>query len=443
MNNNKLQKLVSLCKRRGIIFQSSEIYGGAAAAYDYGPLGVELKNNLKNAWWKEMVYESDNIVGLDSVILTHPRVWEASGHIENFKDPLVECKKCHKRFKQDDLQENNCPECGGNLTAGKMFNLMLETRLGPVQDSASKTFLRPETAQGIYIDYKIIADSARLKIPFGIAQIGKAFRNEITPGNFIFKTVEFEQAEQQFFVKPAEAPRWFKYWKEKRMAWHVSLGFKKENLRFREHGKNELAHYAKEAEDIEYKFPWGWKEIEGIHNRGDWDISRHAEFSGKDLCYFNETTREKFIPYVIETSMGVDRTLLALLLDSYNEVAARSGKDDAKHDKEIILRLSPILAPVKVAVLPLVKNRPELVKKSKEIYEIIKSEWTAQYDEVGAIGRRYRRQDEIGTPYCITVDFNTLKDDTVTARDRDTMEQERIKINKLVAWLGRKIKVLV
>lgn len=436
---NKLQKLISLCKRRGIIFQSSEIYGGAASAYDYGPLGVELKNNLKNAWWKEMVYKSDNIVGLDSVILTHPRVWEASGHIKNFEDPLVECKKCHKRFKQDDLDTNNCPECHGELADRKMFNLMLETRLGPVRDSASKAFLRPETAQGIYVDYKIIADSMRLKVPFGIAQIGKAFRNEITPANFIFKTIEFEQAEQQFFVKPAETPQWFKYWKEKRMNWHLSLGVKKENLRFREHGQNELAHYAKQAEDIEYRFPWGWKEIEGIHNRGNWDISRHSKFSGRDLGYFDEENKQKFTPYIIETSMGVDRTLLALLLDAYNEVETRSGKDNTKHEQETVMKLCPALAPVKIAVFPLVKNKKELVEKAQEVYEKIKLFWIAQYDEIGAIGRRYRRQDEIGTPYCATIDFDTLKDNAITIRDRNTMKQDRIEIDKIIVWLKEKL----
>ncbi len=433
----KLQKIISLCKRRGIIFQSSEIYGGAASAYDYGPLGVEIKNNIKNSWWKEMVHNNDNIVGLDSAILMHPRVWEASGHVENFEDPLVECKKCHKRFKQEDLEGDTCPACKGELAEQKMFNLMFETNLGPVKESSTKIYLRPETAQGIYVNYELISKSMRQKLPFGIAQIGKAFRNEITPGNFIFRTIEFEQAEQQFFVKPKEADKWFDDWKERRMEWHLSLGFKKDNLRFKKHEK--LAHYAKSAEDIEYKFPWGWEEIEGIHNRGEWDLSRHQEFSGQDLRYFDEETKERFIPYIIETSMGVNRTLLAMLCEAYEEMETRSGKDDTKHEKETVMRFSPKFAPFKVAVFPLVKNKPEITDKAKEVFKLINEKWHAQYDESGAVGKRYRRQDEIGTPFCVTIDFETLEDGAVTVRDRDTMEQERVVINDLINWLENKI----
>lgn len=430
---NKLQKLISLCKRRGIIFQSSEIYGGAASTYDYGPLGVEIKNNIKKLWWREMVYKNDNIVGLDSAILMHPKVWEASGHVENFEDTLVECKKCHKRFKKDDLKKDECPECNGNLTDPKQFNTMFETYLGPTKDSASKAYLRPETAQGIYVNFATIQKSMRLKIPFGIAQIGKAFRNEITPGGFTFRTVEFEQAEQQFFIKPKEDAKWFRHWKKERMNWYLSLGFNKKSLRFKKHDK--LAHYAKSAEDIEYQFPMGWSEVEGIHNRGDWDLSRHIKFSGQDLQYFNEEKKEKFIPYIIETSMGVDRIILALLLDAYDEVETRSGKDNTKHETEFVLRLDPKIAPIKVAILPLVKNKPEITGKAKEIYEELKKHFVVQYDESGAIGKRYRRHDEIGTPFCVTIDFDTLKDGAVTVRDRDTMKQKRIKISKLLDFL--------
>lgn len=435
--DEKIQKLISLCKRRGIIFQSSEIYGGAAAAYDYGPLGVEIKNNIKKSWWKEMVYDNDNIVGLDSAILMHPKVWEASGHVENFEDILVECKECHKRFKKDDLKQEKCPECGGALTEPKQFNPMFETNLGPVKDSASKVYLRPETAQGIYVNFDTVQKAARQKIPFGIAQIGKAFRNEITPGNFTFRTVEFEQAEQQFFIKPAEDEKWFEYWEEKRMNWHLSLGIKKENLRFKKHEK--LAHYAKAGADIEYNFPMRWDEIEGIHNRGDWDLSRHGKFSGKDLSYFDDEAKNKFIPFIIETSMGVDRTMLAVLLDAHEETETRSGRDDAKHETEIILRLHPKIAPVKAAILPLVKNKPAIVEKSKEIYNNLRKYWPVQYDETGAIGRRYRRQDEIGTPFCATIDFDTLENNTVTIRGRDTMKQERINIAEIDEFFRKKL----
>lgn len=436
--NNKLSKLISLCKRRGIIFQSSEIYGGAASAYDYGPLGVEIKNNLKKSWWREMVYKNDNIVGLDSAILMHPKAWEASGHVENFEDTLVECKKCHKRFKREDLKKKKCADCNGELTKPKQFNTMFETYLGPAKDSASKTYLRPETAQGIYVNFGTIQKSMRMKVPFGIAQIGKAFRNEITTGNFTFRTIEFEQAEQQFFIKPKEDKKWFSHWKKERMNWYLSLGFNKKNLRFKKHDK--LAHYAKAAEDIEYDFPMGWSEVEGIHNRGDWDLSRHIKFSGQDLQYFNEEKKEKFIPNIIETSMGVDRIILALLLDAYDEVETRSGKDSTKHETEFVLRLHPKIAPIKAAVLPLVKNKPEITKKAKEIYENLKQHFVVQYDETAAIGKRYRRQDEIGTPFCVTVDFDTLKDKAVTVRDRDTMKQKRVKIAKIIDFLKEKIK---
>jgi glycyl-tRNA synthetase len=436
-NENKLNKLISLCKRRGIIFQSSEIYGGAAAAYDYGPLGVEIKNNIKKLWWRSMVYENDNIVGLDSAILMHPKVWEASGHTENFEDTLVECKDCHKRFKEDSLEKKECPECEGELTEPKQFNTMFETYLGPAKDSASKIYLRPETAQGIYVNFETIQKSMRLKIPFGIAQIGKAFRNEITPGGFTFRTVEFEQAEQQFFVKPGQDEKWFKHWQTARIDWHFKLGIKKDNLRLTEH--KTLAHYAKAGADIEYLFPAGWDEIEGIHNRGDWDLSQHNKLSGKDLSYFDEEIKKKFVPYIIETSMGVDRATLAVLLDAYSEIETRSGKDDTKHEMEMVLKIHPKIAPIKAAVLPLVKNKQEIAKKAREIYDNLKKDYVAQYDESGAIGRRYRRQDEIGTPFCVTVDFETLDNDTITIRDRDTMKQERIKVDELQEFLKEKI----
>jgi glycyl-tRNA synthetase len=433
-----MEKVVSLCKRRGFLFQSSEIYGGINACYDYGPLGVELKRNVKELWWRSMVYENDNLVGLDAAILMHPKVWEASGHVSSFTDPLVDCRVCKQRFREDDidpkkLEKRQCPNCGNTdaLTESRQFNLMFKTHMGPVEESASVIYLRPETAQGIYVNTKNVLDSSRLKIPFGIAQIGKAFRNEITPGNFIFRTREFEQMEMQYFVKPGDDESVFQTWKEKRMKWYIDMGIQKDNLRFHQHGEEELAHYAKTAFDIQYQFPIGWKELEGIHNRTDFDLSRHQENSGKDLTYFEDATRERFIPYIIETSAGVDRTLLTCLVDGYEE-------EKLENDTRTVLHLHPQLAPYKVAVFPLV-NRDGMPELARKIYNMIKSSFNAFYDESGAVGRRYRRQDEAGTPFCLTVDSQTLQDDTVTIRDRDTMQQDRIAIQGITAELEKRV----
>ena len=435
----KIEKVVNLAKRRGFVFQSSELYGGFASCYDFGPLGVEMKNNLKRLWWERMTREKDNIVGLDSAILMSPRIWQASGHLTaGFADELVECKKCHHRFRKDFLEKNECPDCAGPLTAPRKFNLMMKTFVGPLEDEASATFLRAETCQGIYVNFLNVLNSSRLKIPFGIAQIGKSFRNEITPGNFIYRTREFEQMEMQWFSPPAEADQFFEEWKEERMNWYLSLGMKKENLRFQETKKEELAHYARRAVDIEYHFPFGWKEIEGIHHRGDWDLSNHSQNSGVDLRYFDEASQRKYYPYIIETSVGADRSFLAFLIDSYVEV--KGGRSEtAVKEEEIVLRLNKKIAPVKVAVLPLVKNNPEIVKKAKEVYQLLKVHFSSRYDEVGSIGRRYRRQDEIGTIYCLTVDFASLEADDITIRDRDTMKQERIKISDLLKIIQDKL----
>jgi len=439
-----LEKIVSFAKRRGFIGPSSEMYGGFESSYDYGVLGAELKNNIKKSWWKSMVQIRENIVGLDSAILMSPKIWQASGHLTaGFADPLVECKKCHHRFRKDHLKENKCPDCGGELTPEKKFNLMLKTFLGPVEDEAAITYLRAETCQGIYMNYEFMKDTMRLKIPFGIAQIGKAFRNEITPRYFIFKTREFEQMEMQYFVSPddKEKDKWFEFWKKERMNWYLNLGIKKENLRFKEHEKDELAHYAKKAVDIEYKFPWGWGEIEGIHDRGDWDLFNHAKHSGRDLSYFDEAIKKKFIPHIIETSGGVERALLAFLIDAYQEVkGGRTKTTESVKEMEVVLKLHKDLAPIKVAVLPLVKNKKELVKKARQVYDLIKPHFMSQYDEAGAIGRRYRRQDEIGTPLTITIDFDSIKQDDLTIRDRDSMRQERVKIEKLVDYLCSLLK---
>jgi len=419
-----MDKLGSLCKRRGYVFQSSEIYGGLNSCYDYGPLGIELKKNVKELWWKSMVYERDDIEGLDSSILMHPKIWEASGHVAGFTDPMVDCKECKMRWRADQVdRKKGCPNCGGELTEPRMFNLMFKTFMGPVEDEASIVYLRPETAQGIYVNFHNVREASRQKIPFGIAQIGKAFRNEITPGNFIFRTREFEQMEMQFFVKPGTDEKWFDYWKEKRISWYERLGIRKKKLRFHQHTHKELAHYAKTAFDIEYEFPFGWSEIEGIHNRTDFDLSRHQEYSGKDLRYYDQEVDEKFIPYVIETSTGVDRLMLTALVDAYEEEPER-----------VVLRLKPQIAPIKAAIFPLVKKdgMPEIAGK---IFTGLKRDFKVFYDEAGSVGRRYRRQDEAGTPYCITVDGQTIQDRTVTIRDRDSMEQFRIDQDKVFAFL--------
>ena len=430
-----MQKIVSLTKRRGFIFPSSEIYGGFGSCYDFGPLGVELKNNIKRAWWSEMLQKHNDIVGLDAAVLMSPKVWQASGHLTaGFADELVECRSCHKRFRKDELQNPKCLECGGELTVPRKFNLMMKTFVGPVEDEAAITYLRPETCQGIYVNFKNVLQTMRLKIPFGVAQIGKAFRNEITPGNFIYRTREFEQMEMQWFCQPKEADKFFDYWGKKRMNWYLNLGIKKENLRAREVPKKELAHYAKKAVDIEYKFPFGWKEIEGIHNRGDWDLSNHSKNSGQDLKY------EGYFPYIIETSAGADRSLFAFLCDAYTEVkGGRTKTTKATKEIEVVLKIHKPLAPIKVAILPLVKNKPDLVKKAKEIYQMLKSSFICHYDETDSIGRRYRRQDEVGTPFCLTIDFETLKKDDVTIRHRDTMKQERITIKSLTNYISNAI----
>ncbi|MFA5050748.1 MAG: glycine--tRNA ligase [Patescibacteria group bacterium] len=436
----KMDKIISLCKRRGFIFPGSEIYGGLANSWDFGPLGVELKNNIKRAWWKEIVQKRDDVVGLDSSILTPKIVWEASGHLENFTDPLVECKKCHQRFRSDKIEGKKCPDCGGELTEGKKFNLLMKTHLGAVEGSQDEAYMRGETCQGIYLNYLNVKESMRKKLPFGVAQVGKAFRNEITPGNFIFRTREFEQMEMQYFVSPKDANEYYQEWKDWTFDWYKNLVYRPENLRLRQHEKDELAHYAKEAWDVEYKTPFDdWSEFAGIHNRGDWDLSRHGKYSGTDMNYTDEETKEKFIPYVDEVSMGADRAVLLFLIDAYDEVETRSGGENAVHETEIVLRLHKNLAPIKVAILPLSKKE-ELSQPAKEIYHDLQKYFMCQYDETASIGKRYRRQDEIGTPYCVTVDFESLEDKKVTVRDRDTMKQERILISELTGWLKDKLE---
>jgi len=437
-----MQKIISLCKRRGFIFPSSEIYGGFGSCYDFGPLGVEMKNNIKKAWWDEMIKKHENMVGLDAAILMSPKVWQASGHLTaGFADLLVECKSCHKRFRADEISGKNCPECKSQLTEPKKFNLMMRTLVGPLEEEAATTYLRAETCQGIYVNFENILNSMRLKIPFGVAQIGKAFRNEITPGDFIYRTREFEQMEMQWFCHPKEAKKYFDFWQKERLKWYINLGIKKENLRIKEVPFKERPHYARQALDLEYKFPFGWKEIEGLHNRGDWDLSNHSKYSGKDLRYFDEETKEKYFPYIIETSGGADRSFLAFLCGAYQEIpGGRTKTTKSTKEIEILLKLHKALTPIKVAALPLVRNKPELVKKAKEVYQMLKPHFVCQYDELGSIGRRYRRQDEIGTIFCLTVDFESLKQEDLTIRHRDTMEQERIKIEDLTQVLKEKLE---
>ena len=429
-----MEKLVSLCKRRGFVYQSSEIYGGLSGAWDYGPLGVELKNNIKDYWWKEMTRLHDNIVGLDAAIMMHPDVWKASGHVDNFSDPMVDCKQCKARFRADQIDlEKPCPNCGSkdSFTEPRQFNLMFSTHLGPVSgDDSNIIYLRPETAQGIFANFKNVVQTSRVKIPFGIAQVGKAFRNEITTKNFIFRTVEFEQMEMQFFVKPGEDEKWFEYWKESRINYYDKLGIRKDKLRFHRHGENELAHYAKDAFDIEFEFPMGWQELEGIHSRTDFDLSRHAEFSGKDLTYLDDQTRERFIPYVIETSAGLTRSVLMVLSDAYEEETLEGG------DVRTVMHFHPEVAPVTAAVLPLVK-KDGIAELAKEIEKELRADFSTFYDQSGAIGRRYRRMDEIGTPYCVTIDYQTKDDKTVTLRYRDSMEQIRVPIADLVSVIRK------
>ncbi|MBN1900711.1 glycine--tRNA ligase [Candidatus Sumerlaeota bacterium] len=491
----KMDTLVALCKRRGVIFPGSDLYGGLGGTFDFGPIGVELKNNVKKAWWRAVVYERDDMEGLDAAILMHPKAWMASGHVENFTDPLVDCKLCKKRFRADHVEEKDyqifkiqtqdngeewkdtphviyaeskkaaksflsfypvsasegrririealegqsfhgkrCPECGGELTEPRLFNLMLKTYVGPVEEDAATVYLRPETAQGIFVNFTNIMDTMRRKIPFGIAQIGKSFRNEITPRNFIFRTREFEQMEIEFFCKPGTDEQWYDYWVEERFNWYVRFGIRKENLRLRPHEKSELAHYAKACKDVEYNFPIGWSELEGIANRTSFDLTQHQTFSGKDLSYFDEETRERYIPYVIEPSGGVDRATLAFISDAYREetVVGRERR---------VLALHPFLAPVKAAVFPLLANRSELVEIARKLTSDLKKEFYTVYDDTAAIGKLYRRQDEIGTPFCMTVDMDTLNDQAVTIRERDTMQQERIPLSRVADRLHEKFRI--
>ena len=428
-----MDDIVNVAKRRGFVYPSSEIYGGFANAWDYGPYGVLLKNNVKQAWWTDMVMKRSDIVGLDSSILMNPRVWEASGHLENFTDPLVDCKKCKKRFKGDDTDGKTCPECGGELTEARQFNMMFKTHAGPTEDTASMVYLRPETAQGIFVDFKTILDTTRNKLPFGVAQIGKSFRTEITPGNFTFRTREFEQFEIEYFVKSAlEAKKVFDEWVKVRSEWYKGLGINSANLRLHEHPKSDLAHYAVTVTDIEYNFPFGFSELEGIANRGNYDLSQHEKFSGQELKYFDEETKTKILPFVVEPSGGVDRAVLAFLIDAYDN-------EKVEGEERIVLRFNPRLAPIKAAIFPLIKKEA-LVMRAKEIYHQLKEKYFVEYDESGTIGRRYRRQDEIGTPICITVDFDSLEDDSVTVRDRDSMKQKRIKISEIEEFLEKKLR---
>jgi glycyl-tRNA synthetase len=450
-----MNKIVSLCKRRGFIFQGSEIYGGLANTWDYGPLGAELKRNVKDYWWKKVVHERDDVVGLDSAILMHPRTWQASGHLEGFNDALIDCKQCKSRFRADHLIEDSlnmkvegksvqelteiihgneikCPTCGMVAwTEARVFNLMFKTFQGVTEDSSSIVYLRPETAQGIFVNFKNVLDSSRMKLPFGIAQIGKSFRNEITPGNFIFRTREFEQMELEFFVKPGEDEKWFEYWRQFMMDFFVSLGVKKENLRFRDHSPEELSHYSKATTDLEYKFPFGWGELWGTANRTDYDLSRHIEYSGKTLTYFDPEENKHIVPYVVEPSLGADRAILVLLCDAYDE-------EEVQGETRVVLRLSPVIAPIKCAILPLSRKEP-LEELARKIYGDLRKHYHAEYDNTGSIGKRYRRQDEIGTPFAITVDFESLEDNKVTIRDRDTMKQDRVEIDKVKDYLKDKL----
>ena len=455
---DRVDAVVNLSKRRGFVYQSSEIYGGSRSAWDYGPLGVELKDNIRRAWWQHMVRGREDVVGLDSSVILAPQVWEASGHVNAFVDPLTECKKCHRRWRADQLleafaekhgreaaglNEITCSNCGnkGEFTEPRDFNGMLRTMVGPVEDAGALHYLRPETAQGIFINYLNVANTARRKPPFGIGQTGKSFRNEITPGNFIFRTREFEQMEMEFFVKPGTDEEWHEYWLDQRWNWYVDLGMKPENMRKFEHPKEKLSHYSKRTVDIEYRFRFGgseWAELEGIANRTDFDLKTHSEHSGTDLTYFDQESGERWTPYVIEPAAGLSRCVFAFLLDAYDEDSAPNTKGGV--DTRTVLRFDPRLAPVKVAVLPLSRNA-DLSPKAKAIAADLRRTWNVEFDDAGAIGRRYRRQDEIGTPFCVTIDFDSLEDDAVTVRERDTMEQQRLPIAGLRTWLAERLPV--
>jgi glycyl-tRNA synthetase len=450
-----MDTIVSLCKRRGLVFPSSEIYGGLRASWDYGPLGVELKNNVKRAWWRAVVQAREDVVGLDSCVILAREVWETSGHVNAFVDPLTECQSCHKRYRADHLEEAaeakgkstaltdlTCPNCGnkGSFTEPKMFNGLLKTHLGPVEDESGLAYLRPETAQGIFINYLNVQQSARKKPPFGIGQIGKSFRNEITPGNFIFRTREFEQMEMEFFVKPGEDEQWHQQWIDERFAWYVEYGIDPERLRLFEHPQEKLSHYSKRTVDIEYKFDFAgseWGELEGVANRTDYDLTVHGKATGTDLSYFDQESGERWTPYVIEPAAGVDRCTLTFLLDAYTEDEAPNAKGGV--DKRVVLRLDPRLAPVKAAVLPLSRNA-DLSPVAKDLAQSLRARWNVDFDDAGAIGRRYRRQDEVGTPFCVTVDFDSLQDQAVTVRERDAMTQERVSLDRVEAYLSERLR---
>lgn len=428
-----MEKLVSLAKRRGFFYQSSEIYGGIQGVYDFGPLGVALRNNIKRLWWRAMVELRDDVVGLDAGILMNARVWEASGHVQNFTDPLVECKTCHRRFRADELESNRCPLDGGELTEARRFNLMFKTFIGPVENSSAQIYLRPETAQGIFVNFANILSSTRMRPPFGIAQIGKAFRNEITPGNSIFRLREFEQMELEYFVPPVDEMKWLDYWKEQRLQFYQALGIRKENLRLRAHGKDELAHYARGAFDVEYAFPFGWSELEGIAARGDYDLSAHQQASGRDLSYFDDLKRERYIPHVVEPSAGVDRTMLTLMIDAYHE-------EDVRGEQRVVLRFHHSVAPIQVAILPL-SRKEQLTSLALKVEHELRPHFRTEYDDTQSIGRRYRRQDEIGTPFAVTVDFESLNDQSATIRSRDEMTQIRVPLTELRRALAERLQI--
>ncbi len=429
-----MERVVNLCKRRGLVFPSSEIYGGFRSTWDYGPLGVLLKRNVKDAWWRSMVQLRDDVVGLDAAILMAPRVWEASGHVSAFTDPLVDCRHCKERFRADQLPASGaCPNCGakGQFTEARQFNLMFKTHVGPLEDDASVAYLRPETAQGIFVNFPNVQTTTRKKPPFGIAQIGKAFRNEITPGNFIFRTREFEVMEMEFFVPPDEGPQWLEYWCRERLRWFVDLGITEEQLRLRPHDPDELSHYSAGTFDVEFAYPWGWGELEGIANRTDFDLKQHAEYSGQDLSYYDQDADRRYVPHVIEPALGADRCMLAFLLAAYEE-------EEVRGERRTVLRLDPRLAPIKVAVLPLSRNE-RLVPVADEVAASLRPHFMIDVDSAGSIGRRYRRQDEVGTPLCVTVDFDTLDDRAVTVRDRDSMAQDRVPLDKLLPALQERL----
>jgi glycyl-tRNA synthetase len=429
-----MDDIVNLCKRRGFVFPSAEIYGGFRSTYDYGPLGVLMLRNVKEAWWRSMVQLRDDIVGLDAAILSPPAIWEASGHLQNFTDPLVDCRKCNERFRLDKLDDPNlCPNCGAkeSFTEARQFNLMFKTYAGPVEGAGAEVYLRPETAQGMFVNFANVLQTSRKKPPFGIAQVGKSFRNEITPGNFVFRTREFEQMEMEFFVPPDDATKWYEYWCNERRDWYLSLGMPADKLRLREHDADELSHYSSGTSDVEYLFPWGWDELEGIANRGDYDLTQHANASGEKLEYFDQASGERYVPHVIEPAAGATRTTMAFLIEAFDE-------DEVNGETRSVLRLHPRLAPYKVAVLPLSK-KDTLTPLAREVLALVQPRWMCDYDETQAIGRRYRRQDEIGTPYCVTVDFDSLEDRAVTIRDRDSLDQVRVPIDSLVAELDARL----